>query len=86
VPQAQRENIEAAAMNMSAGFAAATTQQAPHVVIVHDKFHVAKMLNEAVDSVRRKEHKELLKQNSMETAGASLAGFLGFAVAPIGVS
>ena len=62
VPQAQRENIEAAAMDMSAGFAAATAQQAPHVVMVHDKFHVAKMLNEAVDRVRRKEHKELLKQ------------------------
>src|SRR6266478_9530697 len=49
MPQAQRENIEAAAMDMSAGFAAATAQEAPQVVIVHDKFHVAKMLNEAVD-------------------------------------
>jgi transposase len=29
-------------MDMSAGFAAATAQEAPQVVIVHDKFHVAK--------------------------------------------
>src|SRR5260370_20664038 len=57
LPQAQREKIEAAAMDMSAGFAAATAQQAPHVVIVHDKFHVAKMLNGAVDRVRRNEQK-----------------------------
>jgi transposase len=70
VPQAQRETIEAAAMDMSAGFAAATAQQAPHVVIVHDKFHVAKMLNEAVDRVRRKEQKELLKQNDARLTGS----------------
>jgi transposase len=47
-------------MDMSGGFAAATVRQAPQVAIVHDKCHVAKMLNEAVDSVRRKEHKQLL--------------------------
>ena len=70
VPQAQRENIEAAAMDMSAGFAAATAQQAPHVVIVHDKFHVAKMLNEAVDRVRRKEQKEMLKQDDARLTGS----------------
>ena len=70
VPQAQRETIEAAAMDMSAGFAAATAQQAPHVVIVHDKFHVAKMLNEAVDRVRRKEQQELLKQNDARLTGS----------------
>jgi transposase len=70
LPQAQRQNIEAAAMDMSAGFAAATTQEAPQVVIVHDKFHVAKMLNEAVDRVRRREHKELLKQNDQRLTGS----------------
>jgi len=41
LPQTQRQNIQAAAMDMSAGFAAATAQEAPKVVIVHDKFHVA---------------------------------------------
>ena len=70
VPQAQRETIQAAAMDMSAAFAAATAQQAPHVVIVHDKFHVAKMLNEAVDRVRRKEQKELLKQDDARLTGS----------------
>src|ERR1700747_161195 len=70
VPQGQREKIEAAAMDMSAGFAAATAQQAPHVVIIHDKFSCAQMLNEAVDRVRRKEHKELLKQNDARLTGS----------------
>jgi transposase len=27
--------------------------------IVHDRFHIAKYLNEAVDKVRRTEHREL---------------------------
>ena len=45
-------------MDMSAGFAAATRAAAPHVKIVHDKFHVSKLLNEAVDRVRRGEVKE----------------------------
>ena len=67
IPQAQRQNIEAAAMDMSAGFAAATAQQVPQVVIVHDKFHVAKMLNEAVDRVRRKEHKELQNKTTRDS-------------------
>jgi transposase len=61
---------EAAAMDMSAGFAAATAQEAPQVVMVHDKFHVAKMLNEAVDRMRRREHKELLKQNDQRLTGS----------------
>jgi transposase len=32
----------------------------PQAELVHDKFHVAKHLNEAVDTVRRQEHKELM--------------------------
>src|SRR6266446_2518322 len=76
VPPAQRQNIEATAMDMSAGFAAATAQEAPQVVMVHDKFHVAKMLNEAVDRVRRREHKELLKQNDQRLTGSRQRGLV----------
>ena len=46
-------------MDMSAGFAAATRAQAPQAAIVHDKFHVAKLLNDAVDQTRRAEHQQL---------------------------
>lgn len=45
LPAEQRTQIQAVAMDMSAGFAAATRQEAPNAAIVHDKFHVSKMLN-----------------------------------------
>ena len=57
LPEPQRQKIEAAAMDMGADFAAATRQAAPQARIVHDKFHVSKLLNEAVDKVRREEHR-----------------------------
>ena len=59
LPPEQRSKVEAAAMDMSAGFAAATRSQAPQAAIVHDKFHVAKLLNDAVDQTRRAEHQQL---------------------------
>ncbi|MDP1578713.1 MAG: ISL3 family transposase [Reyranella sp.] len=59
LPAEQRSRVAAAAMDMSAGFAAATRTQAPQAAIVHDKFHVAKLLNDAVDQTRRAEHQQL---------------------------
>jgi hypothetical protein len=46
-------------MDMSAGFATATKAAAPQSAITHDKFHVSKLLNVAVDQVRRREHAAL---------------------------
>jgi transposase len=43
-------------MDMSGSYVAATRAQAPQAAIVHGKFHVAKILNEAVDQTRRAEH------------------------------
>ena len=43
--------------------------------MVFDKFHVAKHLGEAVDKVRRKEHKELREEGD-DTAQASMARLL----------
>jgi transposase len=62
LPAEQRGKVEAAAMDMSAGFVAATRTQAPQAAIVHDKFHVAKLLNDAVDQTRRAEHHQLQAQ------------------------
>lgn len=59
LPAEQRSKVEAAAMDMSAGFVAATRVQAPQAAIVHDKFLVAKLLNDAVDQTRRAEHQQL---------------------------
>lgn len=53
----QRHRVEAAAMDMSAGFALATRIEAPQVKIVFDRYHVSALLNKAVDEVRRSEHR-----------------------------
>jgi transposase len=60
LPEEQRRSIEAVALDMAPAFIAATQASVPQAELVHDKFHVAKHLNEAVDTVRRQEHKELL--------------------------
>ena len=62
LPEAQRKKVEAAAMDMSGSYVAATHAQAPQAAIVHDKFHVAKMLNDAVNQTRRAEHARLLAE------------------------
>lgn len=58
LPAPQRERVEAVALDMSPEFTAAAQRAA----IVYDKFHVAKHLNEAVDKVRRDEHRRLLEK------------------------
>lgn len=55
LPSAQRAKVEAAAMDMGAAFIAGTAQAAPQADIVHDRFHISKPLNEAVDQTRREE-------------------------------
>lgn len=62
LPQAQRRAIVAVALDMAPAFIAASREAVPQAALVHDKFHIAKHLNEAVDTVRRREHKELLAQ------------------------
>jgi len=59
LPEPQRHKVEAASMDMGAGFLSATRQAAPQAEIVHDRFHISQYLNEAVDQVRRAEHKRL---------------------------
>jgi len=60
LPQEQRRGIVAVALDMAPAFIAASRAAVPQADLVHDKFHVAKHLNEAVDTVRRQEHKELM--------------------------
>jgi transposase len=62
LPEEQRRGIEAVALDMAPAFIAASRAAVPQAELVHDKFHVAKHLNEAVDTVRRQEHKELMAQ------------------------
>ena len=41
----------------------------PNAEIVHDRFHISKHLNEAVDKVRRQEHKALMKDGDETLKG-----------------
>jgi transposase len=69
LPKKQRRRVEAVAMDMSHEGAAAVKQAAPQAVIVYDKFHVSKHLNEAVDKVRKEEHRRLLEQGDESLTG-----------------
>ena len=69
LPAEQLEKVEAVAMDMSATYAAAAKKKVPQARIVNDRFHVSKLLNEAVSEVRRKEHKELHAQGDDTLSG-----------------
>jgi transposase len=69
LPPEQRAKVEAVALDMAPAFIAASQAAVPQAELVHDKFHVAKHLNEAVDTVRRQEHKELLAQEDETLKG-----------------
>jgi transposase len=53
----QKVQIQAVAVDMWPAFAHYIETNAPQAEIVHDRFHISKHLNEAVDQVRRQEHK-----------------------------
>jgi len=57
---AQKQAVEAVAVDMWEPFIQTIQQEVPDADIVHDKFHVSKYLGEAVDKVRRQEHKALM--------------------------
>ena len=66
----QKATVEAVAVDMWAPFIQTVQQQVPDADVVHDKFHVSKYLNEAVDKVRRQEHKELRAQGDETLTGS----------------
>jgi len=66
---AQKEAVEAVAVDLWEPFIHTIEQEVPEADIVHDKFHVSKYLGEAVDKVRRQEHKELMAQGDETLKG-----------------
>jgi len=69
LPKKQRRQIKAVAMDMSAAYEAAVRKHLPNADVVHDRFHVSKLLGEAVDKVRRGENKELLRVGDKRLVG-----------------
>ncbi len=70
LPDEIRSGNDAVAMDMWDAFITSTKINAPQANIVHDKFHISKYLNEAVDKVRRKEHKEFMSEGDETLKGA----------------
>ena len=68
---AQKDSVEAVAMDMSAAFVKSTKGNIPmaDTKIVHDRFHVMKLLTEAVDKVRRDEQKKLKAEGDHRLTG-----------------
>jgi transposase len=65
----QKQAVEAVAMDMWPAFENSAKTALPEAVVVHDKFHVAKHLNEAVDKVRKAEHRQLMAQGDQTLKG-----------------
>lgn len=65
----QREMVCGVALDMSAPFIQAVGDLLPHADVVHDRYHVSQHLNEAVDQVRRQEHRQLLKDRDRRLVG-----------------
>ncbi len=68
----QRAAIESVSMDMWPAFINATLESLPGAEdkIAFDKFHVAKYLGEAVDKVRRQEHKALMAEGYDDLKGS----------------
>ena len=71
--EAQRMSVKAVAMDMWPAYMSATRQCMPQADIVHDKFHVSKYLGEAVDAVRKQEHRSLSQPGSSPLKGSKWA-------------
>jgi len=65
----QKQAVEAVAVDMWEPFIQTIQKQVPDADIVHDRFHVSQYLGEAVDKVRRQEHKELMAQGDETLKG-----------------
>lgn len=59
LPPEQAHKVEAAALDMSAAYEKALQREVPQALRVYDRYHVSQLLGEAVDRVRRAEHKAL---------------------------
>jgi transposase len=69
LPEGQRKQVQAVCMDMWQAYVGATEKMAPRAKIVHDRYHTAQHLNQAVDQVRRAEQKKLLREGDRRLTG-----------------
>jgi len=65
----QRKRVKAISMDFLQSFISVAEELVPDADIVHDKFHIMKYMNEAVNKVRCVEHKWRKKQNDATLTG-----------------
>lgn len=70
LPESAPTEVMAACIDMSAAYRKAVREGLPEADIVHDRFHVSKLLGAAVDQVRRAEMKGLEAQMHKELKGS----------------
>lgn len=69
IPESARSGVVAAAMDMHQPYQMAVNNVLPKADIVHDRYHIKAHLNEAVNKVRRAEHKALVADGDKSLAG-----------------
>lgn len=69
-PAESLRRVSAAAMDMWPAYRSAVESALPEACIVYDRFHIKKHLNEAVDKVRRQEHRELSAAGNLILSGS----------------
>jgi len=65
----QRKNVQSVCMDFWKAYISGARRHVPQADIVYDRFHVTKHLNEAVDKVRKKEHRELRQKKDASLSG-----------------
>jgi len=78
VPAEQRSVVQAVSIDMSAPYKAAIETKLPQARIVYDPFHVVSHANEAVDQVRRQEHRQLQHRGDETLKGSRSLWLRGF--------
>jgi transposase len=68
--KASGAKIEAVAMDMSQAYASTVARHLPNALIVFDRFHVMKLMNEKLDDLRR----ELVREAESEDAKIAIKG------------
>jgi len=69
LPEGAAASVQAVAMDMWPAYIQAVEQALPEAAIVFDKFHLKKHLNEAVDKIRRQEHRRLSAAGNLTLTG-----------------
>ena len=60
LPLSVRNIVKAVAIDMWPAFINSAAKNVPGADIVHDRYHICRHLNSALDQVRRKENRELV--------------------------